>query len=278
MSGRTLLSIALLVFGAALGAVAALQLRSSSTTATADGPGIDADLTERIASLEERMGRRVLPSGGEAAPPDDRVALLESRVDALEKGLDERIRVAAAEVTEESVEDFSRLTEDQLSLRAGILFRTRDYANAIRCYETMLGREIEEEARKTAMFQLGYCHRYVGDHPKAETVFKDIVNLRGPDTVDGRWATYQLGWSRYYQEDYRGALELMDDLWRKPDVEGNTGLWARYQAANFAVKVEEKGRARTILTSMIEELGDSEDAEVKRMLGYAESLLKSLNG
>lgn len=302
--GKSMLMAGCLVLGAAGGAVVALLMGGSPPTVTAAPPanrtGSDAGAAEvkRLERRVEELAVAVLSSGptGTSEPgaaPDgsgeagsagdgggtpattgslaDRVAVLEGRIAALEKG--------GMQSGPAVPKDLASVPSDELDALARNLVQMKRYDDARRVLKELLGRtDMVEEQRTEMEMQLGYALRGSGKFADSEARFLDTLNRVGEDTEKGAWAGFQAAWDRYYQKDPAGASARMERSANASGVSAVVRVHSLYNAAHFAKEAGDPARARVFLERLLNDHADDIPPAQAFMKSQAEAWLKEVSG
>ena len=273
------LALGTLVFGLALGAYLLLVGRDGSR----DGPTGPAPLPNdaRLAAAVEDLTRRmdVLEHApalaneaprvtAELLPSEDRLLLLERRVADLEEQL--------AEIRKDEALDTSSMSAEDLVAAYKAAYGRRDYKVAARLCRALLEREIDFDTKSEAMSMLGYACRFLGERDEELRTFRALVDMHGENTERGLNAVFAVGWTLASQENYEEGRREMEKVVSNPESSASIRKWARYWAANYAVRLNDHGRARQLVTGLIEEYKDSPDQNDRLAAQYAERLKAEL--
>jgi tetratricopeptide (TPR) repeat protein len=154
----------------------------------------------------------------------------------------------------------------------------REAGKAVRIYEELLKRDLPEDVRREASFQLGYGYRALKDHAKEEAVFRELLRKTDPATPDGANAVFQVAWSRFYQNDYQESGALMEKLSEMPSAEPWFQAHALYRVGQFAHMAKDDGRARAFLERLLREHTAEVPATQAFILDDAKRILKEIDG
>lgn len=283
-----------LVLGAAGGFAAALLFPSAAPAPLPSVPAgppravplpdlgrIERRLDELSAAVGSRNAAPATPDPGAKdagpadAPPDaplsDRVAALERRLAALEKG---GMRQGPA-----VPEDLAALSTKDLDGLARTLVQSKRYDDAQRVLREILARtDLDDEQRTEMEMQMGYSLRGMGKFSESEARFLETLARVGEDSEKGAWAGFQVGWDRYYQKDPAGASARMERSANAAGVSPIVRVHSLYNAANFAKEAGDTARARVLLERLLNDHAGDIPAVQANMKTQAEAWLKELRG
>jgi tetratricopeptide (TPR) repeat protein len=259
--------------------------RPTTTDAAPELRRIERRVDELAAAVRARGAVAATPAGGPAgadAPPgaaaethavssDDRLAAIERRLAALEKG--------GGAQGPSVPENLARVATKELDALGRTLVQAKRYDEAQRILKEVVGRtDLDEEQRIEAEMQLGYALRGAGKFADAEARFAETLRRVGEDTAKGAWLGFQIAWDRYYQKDLAGASARMERSANAAGVDAIVRVHALYNAANFAKEAGDATRARALLERLLDRhAGDIPPAQAF-MKTQADAWLKELRG
>ena len=129
---------------------------------------------DSLSSRVESLARQVEALQARASLPRDaildRLDSLEARLDALGDGGGEG--PVESRPTPSRDEDLSGVSTEDLALRARLSHGSADFGAAIRLWQEVLARDLDEKARIEALEAVGAAYRAVKDHAREEKVFR----------------------------------------------------------------------------------------------------------
>jgi len=216
------------------------------------------------------MGATASP-GAEGAPPEDRLAKLESRVVVLEK------RGAAAGPA--VPEDLSKVPAAELESLARTLMQQGRHSDLLRVAEEWAKRsDLTAEQKVDAEMNIGYGLRGLGKHAEAEARFRETLEHADAASEKAPWLGFQIAWQRSYQKDFTTASQEMEKAANHPAVGAILRAHALYNAAGFAKQSGDNVRARALYERLLTQYADDIPASQKYMRDDAEASLKKLSG
>jgi outer membrane protein OmpA-like peptidoglycan-associated protein len=131
---------------------------------------------------------------------------------------------------------------DTLRQQADRYFYTQSYARAIEGYVALLRQDsLTVEGRKDVLYNLGYAYKELGESPKAETVYRQFLELGEPTPQ------YQMAYLYYAQAlGYNGKLDEAQRMYARyqelknatPQGSNNAGTRAVGNAGKATYRVE----------------------------------------
>ena len=297
--------------GVALGIAFVGGTLVTSAGGGASGGSDDAEvaaLRARLDAVEKKAGAPRAADGarGESrdAALEDRVAAYESRLADVEASLGV-VRTDVAKVAgagagkraasptapgTDPVEEQRRLeslSNDELLLEIRTLMnfgttgKLIDGKSIVRACDVFLGRSgTEVGQRYEAMIHKGVGYRaQMRNGPearaRAESAFRDAMNLAGSGTNDGREAEKQLAWTAQFAGDHRAAAEIFLSLAADTRDTAMSRADNRCSAALAFELAKDASRAAAELQSVIDEFGTA--AEAKDVVERARAKLDEIS-
>ncbi|MFW6043606.1 MAG: tetratricopeptide repeat protein [Marinilabiliaceae bacterium] len=141
-------------------------------------------------------------------------------------------------------------------------YEEKKYRQALRDYDSVEARKLDEKTRNDFRFKSGYCYFMEEEYNKALSAFSEVRQ------VPSKWrssASFYYAYIHYEQENYRSALEVFQDLEDDPGFANEVPFYI----AQIYYLQDEYQKAIDYGSPLIEEDEGSRKADMARVVGNA---------
>ncbi|MFW5753359.1 MAG: tetratricopeptide repeat protein [Marinilabiliaceae bacterium] len=141
-------------------------------------------------------------------------------------------------------------------------YEEKRYRRALRDYDSVEARKLDEKTRYDFRFKSGYCYFMEEEYNKALSAFAEVRQ------VPSKWrssASFYYAYIHYEQENYRSALEVFQDLEDDPGFANEVPFYI----AQIYYLQDEYQKAIDYGSPLIEEDEGSRKADMARVVGNA---------